>query len=91
MAGCVIWRAKDGGRVDGCGDARCELGIDKFAAMLSDAEGTAEQRLRGGGAEADDDARLQARDFRIKPGTAGGDFGCAWFLMNATFAARFPN
>lgn len=52
------------------------------------AEHPAEERLRGGCAETDDDARPNELDFRLEPGKARANLGGVRRLMNATFAAR---
>ena len=71
-------------------DVRRECRFEQFTAALRDAESAAEQRLRGGGAEANHDFGLKQGDFGIEPRTAGCDFGAVWFLMDAAFSARLP-
>ena len=66
--------AEDGGGVDSGEYVGRERRVDELAAMLRDAEGFAEQGLRGCGAEADDYARLEAVNFCVEPGAARGDF-----------------
>lgn len=58
--------------------------------MLCDAKIAAEKRLRGSGAETDDDVGTNGRNFRVEPWTTGGDFGGVRFLVDAAFSARFP-
>ena len=75
--------------MNGGHDERGERRLHEFAAMLRHAKIPSEQRLRGGGAQANDDFRLQRSDFRVKPWPARGDFGAAGFFVNAAFAAKF--
>ncbi len=90
MARFVIGCTKNGRRVHGGHDVRCERGFEKFAAALRDAESAAEQSLCGGGTEADDNFGLQQSDFGVEPRATGGNFVAIWLLMDAPFATRFP-
>ena len=68
-------------------DARRERRRDRLAAVLGDAKATAEQRLRGGGPQADDDLGLNRFDLREQPRTAGGDLARVRLLVDAALAA----
>src|SRR5216683_1715851 len=59
-------------------------------ALGADAKLRPQDRLRGGGSEADDDARLDDVDFRLQPGAAGVDLGRVRLFVNAPLAARLP-
>jgi hypothetical protein len=76
--------------VHGCHDMRCQRRFETFSAALRDPESAAKQRLRGGGAEANNDFGLEQGDLGIEPWPARGDFGRVWFFVDAAFSARFP-
>jgi hypothetical protein len=67
--------------MNGGHDERSERRLHEFAAMLRDAKIPSEQCLRGRGAQANDDFRLQRGDFRVKPWPAR--------LRRKRFAWRF--
>src|SRR6266542_5682423 len=90
LAGRLVGRAKDRGGVDGGRNERGELRRNEGAAALRDAEGGAEQRLRRGGAKADDDLRPDQCDLRVEPGAAGGDLCRIGLLVDSLLASRLP-
>ena len=55
--------------------AEAGRGVEELAALPGDAEGAAEERLRRGRPEADDDARPERRQLAVEPGAAGGELG----------------
>jgi hypothetical protein len=89
MAGLFIGRTKDGRRMDG-GHHPGKGRIQQFAAVPCDAKFASEQRLRGGGPEADDHLGLQHLDFGFKPRTASRDFHGVGLFVDAPLAAGFP-
>src|SRR5436305_14272638 len=76
--------------MDGCGHEWRERGIDELGAWDGDAELWSDHGLRGGGAEADDGARLDHGDLRLKPRAARRNLGGVRFFVDAAFAARLP-
>src|ERR1700686_5047179 len=76
--------------MDGGGNVGREGGLDKFAAMLGDAEIFAEQGLGCCGAQTNNYFGTDGGDFCIEPGTASGDFGGVGFFVDAPFAAGLP-
>ena len=71
-------------------DQRRQRGADELSAVRGDLELTAEQRLGGRRAEADDGARLDELDFGLEPGTAGVDFAGVRLLVNPPLPPRLP-
>src|SRR2546421_240052 len=67
-----------------------EGGFDKFAALFGDAKFGTEQCLRRRGAKGDNYFWFDYSDFSLEPGTTSRNFAGVGFLMNATFAPRFP-
>src|SRR4051794_36140937 len=76
--------------MDGGGHVRRQGRLDPRASLLGHAELLAEQRLRGGGAEADEDLRLHDCQFLVEPRMAGGDLGPRGLLVDAALAAGGP-
>src|SRR5919109_70307 len=66
-----------------------ELGLG-VAAVLRDAKVAAEQRLRGGRAEGDENARLHDRELGVQPRATRGDLGPVRLLVDAPLPARLP-
>lgn len=64
--------------------------LDRDTALLHHAERSAEQRLGRRCAEADDDARLNQRDFGGEPGRAGTELTGIRSFVNASFRPRVP-
>lgn len=62
--------------------------VDRKAALFHDAEGAAEQRLRRGRTETDDDTRREQRDLGLEPGEAGAKLACARRLVQAAARPR---
>jgi hypothetical protein len=65
-------------------------GFSEFAALLCDGHGSAQNRLRSRGSQADHDSRLQDRDLGLKPGLACYHFPHGWLLVEAALAAPYP-
>ena len=82
-------RAENCRGVIGGHQGRCPGAFEQFAAAGGDAEFWAEQRLSGGGAEADDQLRLNDGDLGFEPRPAGDDFRSGRVLVQATLAALF--
>src|SRR4029079_1536941 len=74
----------------GGGHARRERRRDERPALLRDLEALAEQRLRGGGAETDEDPRLDQRDLRFEPWPACRNLRSVRLRVDAPLAARLP-
>src|SRR5438270_8272621 len=64
--------------------------FDELTSLYADPEISAEERLGGGGAQADQDVRLDDGDLGIEPGPAGADFGRVRFLVKPALALRLP-
>ncbi len=60
-----------------------------LSAVTEDPNVATEERLRGSGAEADDNFRLHVFDFGFKPGAARRDVCAARRFMNAALASLF--
>src|SRR3954470_16078540 len=86
----VVRRAQDRGRVNGGHYKWRERRLDQFATTLAHPKTFAEQRLRGGGAEANEDGRLYHVQLRLKPRMARCDFAAVWLLVNAPLANGLP-
>lgn len=67
-----------------------EWRFQELAATLGDAKVAAQQGLRRGGAEANDNFRTECGDFGIEPRVAGSYFRSIGFFVDATFSTRFP-
>src|SRR5438105_8353415 len=65
-------------------------GLHGAATFLGDAKSLAHDRLRGRGAEADDDLRLDEANFLLEPGMARSDLGVVRLLVDATRALLAP-
>ncbi len=76
--------------MDGGDDFFSERRIDPLPTLAADAKIRAEEGLGGGGAETNDDFRLQNAELRVEPRAAGGDFAGAGFFVDAALAARLP-
>ncbi len=76
--------------MDGGDDGRVSGKLDGAAARLGDAKGAAQQGLRRGCSEADDQFRAHGFDLGVEPWAAGGDFVRVRFLVNSQLAARLP-
>ncbi len=61
-----------------------------LAAVLRHLEVLAEERLRGGGAQAHDGARADDRELGVEPGAAGADLAGVRLLVDALLAPRLP-
>src|SRR5207237_8782340 len=88
--GLIIRRPQNRGRMDRGRDARRKRRWDECAALPCDLECAAEERLGGGGAETDQNARFQQRDLRLEPRPARRDFCPVRLCMNAPLPARLP-
>ena len=75
----VAGRAQHGRRMHGREYRRRPFRFDRRAALLHHAERAAEQDLGGGGAEADDELRLDDVDFGLQPRAARGDLARGGF------------
>src|SRR5688500_7111332 len=82
--------AKDRRWVNGRHDDVGVLRLDRLPSILRDTERLAEQCLGRGGAEADDDFRLDEGDLELEPGVAGGDLGGGGLLVSAPRAPTGP-
>src|SRR5690348_9053698 len=67
-----------------------ERALDEAAAHRRDAKLGPEQGARGGGAQADDHARLHGADFPVDPLAAGFDLALRGRLVQASLAAQLP-
>src|SRR5437870_3311903 len=67
-----------------------ELVLEDLAAHLHHPERPAEQRLRRGGAEADEHLRFHHCELRLEPGAAGGDLARVRLLVQSPLPARGP-
>src|ERR671922_53641 len=67
-----------------------QVGGNRVAAVLRDAKVAAEQRLRGGRAEGDENARLHDRELGVQPRATRGDLGPVRLLVDAPLPARLP-
>ncbi len=65
-----------------CGDVPASFAFEKFAPIPQDAILLTDQRPGRGGAQADDDAGLDLRQFGIQPRLAGGNFFIGRLLVN---------
>src|SRR5687767_2266407 len=61
--------------------------LDRLSALLRHLELLAEQRLGCGGAEADDDARLDEGDLELEPWVAGRDLADVRLLVDTPLTA----
>jgi len=68
-------------------DPRRERRRDRLAAVMGDAKARAQQRLRRGGAQADDHLGSHRFYLREEPGPAGGDLARVRLLVDAPLAA----
>jgi Ku70/Ku80-like protein len=81
----------DCGRVHGGHDVWSETGVcERRPAVDCDPERRAEKRLRGRGAEKDQDAGSDRGEFRVEPGTAGSDLTAVGFVVDPSPAACAP-
>ena len=71
-------------------DMRGERRGNEFAAPPGDAEVAAEQGLRGGGAETDDDVGREHGDLRLEPGMTGLDLARPRLAVEPPLAALHP-
>ena len=62
---------------------------EELAAVALDAMLFADERLRRGGPQTNDDFGANALEFRIEPRAAGDHFGKRGFLVDTPFAAQF--
>lgn len=67
-----------------------EWGLDEAAALASDPELPAEQRLSRDRAEADEHPRPHRLQLRVEPPPAGPDLLGVRLLVDASLAARAP-
>src|SRR4029078_6077448 len=74
----------------GGGHPRRERRRDERPALFRDFEALAEQRLRGGGAEAHEDPRLDQRDLGFEPWPACRNLRSVRLRVDAPLAARLP-
>ena len=75
--------------MDGCYDRFCPFGLHRHAALFHHTERGAEERLRRGCAEAEDDAGSNECDLALEPREAGAHLGPIGCLVNASFRSRF--
>jgi hypothetical protein len=90
VARLVVALAEDCARVDRRRHVLREVRLQPFAALFRDAELAAEQRLRRGRAEADEDARTDDGELRLEPLTAGRELAPARLGVDPPLAARLP-
>src|SRR6266566_1353979 len=90
MPGFLVGRPQQRGGMDRGKRIGRPARLDQPAAVARDAKGLAEQRLRRGRAERDDDAWLHFGDLRFEPGETRGDLHRAGLAVNAPGAARDP-
>lgn len=81
-------RAQHRGGMNRREHGRRPLGLDRASARFHDAERATEERLRGGGAEADDDLRFDKRDLVLEPREARAHFAGARRLVQSSRTAR---
>ena len=86
---------EDRGRVIGGGEPRVRVAVVEdaaveFTTVLGESEVAAEERLRGGRAQANDYFRFYDEDLGLQPGTTGLDLAGGWFFVETPFAARLP-
>ena len=62
----------------------------QMSALRRDLERPTEDRLRGGGSQADYDCRLQRSDLCLQPRLTCRDLDLVRLFMDPTFATRFP-
>ena len=74
--------------MDGRENDRRPFGFERNASRLHDAEGAAEQCLRGGCAEANDDAWLDERDLVLEPRKARANLSGVRRLVQPPRTAR---
>ena len=78
--------AQDGGRMRRQRDELGEVGVDRPAPVAPDPDVRAEQRLRGGGAEADQRLRLDDLDLGLEPREAGRHLPAIGLLVDPALA-----
>src|ERR1700730_10302484 len=83
MPSVVVRRSQDGRGMYRCHDEGSERGIDELSALTHYAEGSSQQRLRGGRTQAPQNLRLYRPQFSVKPRTTGVDFRVARLFVNA--------
>src|SRR3954470_1158241 len=71
-------------------DVRRERALDELAALQRHLEVLADHGFGGGGAQRDDDMRLDAGDLALEPLVAGVDLALRRGLVQAPLAARLP-
>src|SRR5438477_11629377 len=64
--------------------------LHKLAPLAGDAKVTTQERLRGDGSQTHDGLRPHNLDFRLKPGTAGGNLARLGPGVQAPFPSRLP-
>ena len=69
---------------------RRQIGLDRLSTLLRHAEGAAEQRLRGGRAQANEDVGPDELQLGVQPRAAGGDLGPVRLRVDPALAARAP-
>jgi hypothetical protein len=62
---------------------------DRLSSFFGQPEFTAQQRLRGGRSQANDDLRLKQLNLSFQPWPARVGFGCAGLLVDPPFPAFF--
>ena len=85
-----VRHAEHRGGVDGHQNAFHEGRSEEFSPISQNANRRAHYRGGRGGAEANNDRRLYNPKFGFKPGAASRNFPRPGFLMNPSFAPRFP-
>jgi hypothetical protein len=85
-----VRHAEHRGGVDGHQNAFREGRREEFSPISQNANRRAHHCGGGGGAEANNDCRLNKPKFGFKLGAASRNFSRRRFLMNPSFASRFP-
>src|SRR5215471_8470429 len=86
LSGRVLGAQNRGGMVSG-EQLRRPGSLEKFASIARDAKVRAEESLRGGRAQTDEDARADDRELGFEPGSAGSDLRCLGSLVNPALSA----
>src|SRR5581483_11191329 len=90
LARRIVRRPEDRGRVDRRDRRHAQRRVQPLAAVLGDAEGRPEHRLRRGGAHQDDQVRPHRLQLGVEPRPAGADLLAVRLLMEAALATLYP-
>src|SRR5581483_5090689 len=90
VARVVVTLTQDRARVDRRRHVRREVRLDPAAPLLRHAELLAEQRLRRGRAQTDDDVGLHHRELRVEPRPARGLLAPRRLRVDPPLASRLP-